>query len=70
MLSLPIAVEKLQVIAAGEAKPSIDRQTGQQRTDANGAKLYDVPVVFIGDSGAMPVNVRIPRKRDGVSRCR
>ena len=67
MFMLPIDISKLQVLAAGEARASIDRQTEQQRTDANGAKLYDVPAVFIGDGGAMTVNVRITHKLDGVT---
>ena len=67
MFLMPIAVDQLLVLAAGEAKASIDRQTNQQRTDAAGAQLYDVPVVLIGDGGAMPCNVRIPRKLDGVT---
>jgi hypothetical protein len=62
MLMLPIAVEKLLVIATGDAKPSIDRQTGQQRTDANGALVWDLEVVLIGNGGAETVRVRIPHK--------
>jgi hypothetical protein len=50
MFTLPIAVDQLQVLAAGEAKASIDRQTGQQRTDAAGKLLYDLPAVFMGDA--------------------
>jgi len=41
-------------------EPVMNRQTGQQKADANGEPLYSVELVAFGAEGAQVLNVKFP----------
>ncbi|MGI8947936.1 MAG: hypothetical protein ACR2FV_08185 [Ornithinimicrobium sp.] len=65
-MRLPIDTSAMTFVVAGAAEPVLDFESKQQKTDENGAPLFAVAVMVLGDRqpeifsiklGGQPVNV-------------
>jgi hypothetical protein len=61
-LRIPVDMALASFLSAGEPTAYVDRTTGRQRTDVNGAALYNVPLLAMADGVAEVVVVRVPHQ--------
>jgi hypothetical protein len=59
-IQLPIDTSAVSFIAVVPPEPVLDRQTGQQKADANGEPLYSIELVCIGAEGDEILSVNFP----------
>jgi hypothetical protein len=64
-IQLPIDTSAVPIIDAMPLGPVLDRQTKQQRADANGEPPYSIELVPIVAEGGRVLNVQIPGHSPG-----
>jgi hypothetical protein len=59
-IQLPIDTSAVSFIDVMPPEPVLDRQTKQQRADANGEPLYSIELLCIGELGGEVLPVKFP----------
>ena len=54
-MRLPVDTSVVHFVSAGPAEPSLDFDTKQQKTDANGVAINQVHLFVVGDGGTREV---------------
>ena len=66
-MRLPIDTNGLSFICAGPPVPVIEYETRRHKTDENGAPLYQVPIVAMGEGDAEVIAVKVAGEPSGLS---
>lgn len=66
-MDLPIDINQLTFICAGEPAPVVDYDSGRPKTDRTGTPLFQVPLLAMTDGAAEVLKVKVPGQPQGLT---